>query len=235
MEKWKTFCYLLSDHHTKTEIEAEVREHVGKTLFVYKQFVETNYNDPLRYYHTLDHILSCITRLEKLCEREPARARPPVGRWSVTLTRHGAAEIEAAIWFHDIIYDARRNDNEEKSADLAKLILITFDMPGNFIKKVCNMIMLSGKHLEDNTELTVDEKFFLDIDLSILGETTNIYDLYTKQIRKEYSFVEDNIFCYERKKILDGFLEKKNIYYTEYFRENFQDKAIENLTRRQIY
>lgn len=27
--------------------------------------------------------------------------------------------VDAAIWFHDAIYDTRRNDNQAKSADLA--------------------------------------------------------------------------------------------------------------------
>ena len=53
-----------------------------------------------RHYHDLRHIEALLAL---------ARDQPLLD----------SAAVEAAIWFHDAIYDTRRNDNEERSAKLA--------------------------------------------------------------------------------------------------------------------
>ena len=60
------------------------------------------YAAPDRHYHDLRHI-------EALLGLADAYADAIVDRDAV----------EAAIWFHDAIYDTRRNDNEARSAELA--------------------------------------------------------------------------------------------------------------------
>src|ERR1700682_6124326 len=60
------------------------------------------YQAPDRHYHDLRHI-EALLRLA----RDHAEA----------LSDRDA--VEAAIWFHDAIYDTRRNDNEARSAEVA--------------------------------------------------------------------------------------------------------------------
>eukprot|EP00985_Skeletonema_marinoi_P032842 scaffold39755_cov277-Skeletonema_marinoi.AAC.1 len=47
---------------------------------------------------------------------------------------------------------------------------------------------------------------FLDADMSILGKDVEIYDKYAGCIRREYEFVERNVYCDKRADILESFL-----------------------------
>src|SRR5215475_4432514 len=60
------------------------------------------YTAPDRHYHNLAHIEAML-----------GLARSHGGALS------DSDAVEAAIWFHDAIYDTRRHDNEVKSAELA--------------------------------------------------------------------------------------------------------------------
>jgi predicted metal-dependent HD superfamily phosphohydrolase len=62
------------------------------------------YTAPGRHYHNLQHIEDCLAALARV-DNLPA----------------GEREIlEQAIWWHDVVYDPTRSDNEELSARLAE-------------------------------------------------------------------------------------------------------------------
>ena len=90
------------------------------------------------------------------------------------------------------------------------------------------------------------QKYFLDIDMAVLGKHKKAYLKYAALIRKEYAFVPHDVYCSKRAEILTTFLNgssnndnnnnnnnngtnKKHIYLTEEFREAFEDRARENL------
>ena len=50
-------------------------------------------------------------------------------------------EIRWALLFHDAIYDARRNDNEARSADWACRVMQELQRPDDEIARVRNMIL----------------------------------------------------------------------------------------------
>ena len=79
--------------------------------------------------------------------------------------------------------------------------------------------------------VTEDEKALIDIDLSILGSSEELYDEYTKQIRKEYSFVTKGLYTKGRGALLKEFLSKEYIYETDYFKDLFEERARENIAR----
>src|SRR5215831_5090860 len=62
-----------------------------------------SYNEPHRKYHTLQHLSECLAAFEQVSQLAP----------------HPAA-VEAGLWFHDAIYDVKRSDNEERSAQWAQ-------------------------------------------------------------------------------------------------------------------
>jgi len=65
--------------------------------------VLARYREPQRHYHTMQHIDECFERWQEL----RAHATHP-------------AEVQLALWFHDVIYDTQRSDNEARSAALAR-------------------------------------------------------------------------------------------------------------------
>jgi predicted metal-dependent HD superfamily phosphohydrolase len=76
-----------------------------------------------------------------------------------------------------------------------------------------------------------DDKLIADIDLSILGQTPDVFDRYEEEIREEYAFVPDSAFREGRSRILKGFLGRPSLYLTESFRVRYEAAARANLAR----
>ena len=71
----------------------------------------------------------------------------------------------------------------------------------------------------------------VDFDLQILGRSWDIYEMYYKQIRKEYRIYPNFMYHPGRKKVLQHFLAKEVIYQTETFRTKYEKQARENIER----
>jgi len=176
----------------------------------YERLIKS-YSEKHRAYHTLDHIEACFRHLS-----------------AVENELNAPHEVELALWFHDVIYKPLSKTNEEDSADLAKTFLLKNGVDAACATRVFDLIILTKAHkAPDET----DAKFMLDIDLSILGTPPHIYDQFEKDVRFEYKWVPAPLFNKTRKGILQGFLERTQIYYTEYFQAKLETQAKENLAR----
>ena len=169
------------------------------------------YAEKYRYYHTLRHVNTCLMLLDE------------VGGLVSDLF-----SLETAIWFHDVIYDPLRNDNEAMSAVYVKRFLKSVKISDHEIAKIERLILLT-KH--PSNSLSEDEKYLIDIDLSILGAETALYDQYEKWIRQEYAHVSDEVFRKGRGEVLRAFLVQEYIYHTDYFRQKLEKRARVNLER----
>ncbi|HEY9824487.1 MAG TPA: hypothetical protein V6D19_03505 [Stenomitos sp.] len=167
------------------------------------------YAEPHRKYHTLQHLQACITWFEKTAH----------------LALH-SAEVEAALWFHDAIYDLERHDNEAQSAEWARVELTAVGVNESAILRVAQLV-LATKH----TVLPglPDEKLVVDIDLAILGAPQHQFAEYERQIREEYAFVPEVIFLQKRCEILQSFLAREFIYTTELLHTLLEARARHNL------
>jgi predicted metal-dependent HD superfamily phosphohydrolase len=135
-------------------------------------------------------------------------------------------EVELAIWFHDAVYDTRCNDNEQRSADWAELVIRQAGLCSEIAERVSRSI-LATRH---NVVLAdTDEQVVADIDLSILGREANVFWQYEANIRKEYAWVPEAVFRRRRAEILQGFLDRRYIYYHENYRHIFETTARVNL------
>ena len=84
--------------------------------------------------------------------------------------------------------------------------------------------------VEEVSTLHSYQELFLDIDMSVLGKTVDAYMSYANCIRKEYSFVDHDIYCEKRAIILQSFLNNNtHIYLTNAMRDTLEQNARSNL------
>ncbi|MTE26990.1 hypothetical protein F1003_08645 [Winogradskyella sp. ZXX205] len=135
-----------------------------------------------------------------------------------------------AIWYHDIIYKSTKKDNEVKSALFAKKALKSLNFNEKRIENIENLIISTKKHqiiLDEND----DNAYLLDFDSSILGSDWKTYQNYTQQIRKEYKIYPEFMYKPGRKKVLQHFLERETLYFTEVYQDKFETQARENIIK----
>lgn len=169
------------------------------------------YAEPHRAYHSLDHIAGCLGHFDA--------------------ARHLAAEplaVELAIWFHDAIYDPRRDDNEARSAALAEAVLLPVGVNEDLSRRVADLIRLTT-HGDD--DLTGDDALLCDVDLAILGATPEQFNSYNAAIRQEYDWAPAEVFGAGRGWVLARFLARRRIYQTDFFASRLEAQARANLLR----
>jgi predicted metal-dependent HD superfamily phosphohydrolase len=171
--------------------------------------IEKNYTDKNRYYHTLAHLDNLYEQLLEV--------KDEIEDWDTILF---------TLYYHDIIYNSTKKDNEYKSAELAKVRLESIAYPADKISK-CVIQILSTK--EHSKSIDNDANLFTDADLSILGQAWEAYSDYFKQVRKEYSIYPDFLYNRGRKKVLNQFLKMGNIFKTNLFYSKFENVARQNL------
>jgi len=169
------------------------------------------YSEKHRFYHTVHHIDDCLKKIDSCLE---LLANP--------------YNVELAIWFHDAIYRPLSKSNEEDSAILAKDYLAISGASDEICKEVSSLV-LATKH--DGQRRTGDAAVLIDIDLSILGSDNATYDLFEKNVRKEYRYVPNFIFSKKRAELLSNFVNQEFIYTNEKFRNAYEEKARVNISR----
>jgi predicted metal-dependent HD superfamily phosphohydrolase len=167
------------------------------------------YGEQHRSYHTVQHLHECIKQFD-----------------AVQGLALNAAEVETALWFHDAIYDVKRADNEERSAEWASTAARHAGVADATVERIRSMVMVT-KHT--GAPDVPDEQLLVDIDLSILGANKERFAEYERQIREEYSFVPGWLFRRKRRAILRSFLDRPRIYATAHFHEQLEATARENL------
>merc|ERR1712224_876376 len=83
---------------------------------------------------------------------------------------------------------------------------------------------INDKYEDDN-----DIKWFLDFDLAILGEQEEIYKTYSKNIRNEYIHVQSPVFEQKRAEVMHKFLDRKQLYFSNEFKQQFEKMARQNV------
>jgi predicted metal-dependent HD superfamily phosphohydrolase len=187
-----------------TELGLEVRMELHADL-------RKRYSEKHRSYHTLHHLAEC---LELLVKTRQLAERPN--------------EVELGLWFHDAIYEPRRDDNEERSAKWAAREIRRAGGDIAMQQRLIDLVLITQQHGEVQTP---DEALLSDIDLAILGAGPKRFDEYERQIREEYRHVPTAQFRPGRRKVLTSFLERPRIYCTDWFRERYEATARRNLER----
>ena len=108
----------------------------------------------------------------------------------------------------------------------ARDFLIDTGVDGTIAKQVSTHILATQTH---EVSANLDCQFVLDIDLVILGSSSERFRQFESQIREEYQWVPVAEYREKRTAILQKFLEKETMYQTEFFAQRFEKQARENI------
>jgi predicted metal-dependent HD superfamily phosphohydrolase len=173
--------------------------------------LEARYREAHRAYHTLEHIAACLAELDA------ARA-----------LAHDADAVEIAIWFHDVVYDPHRGDNEEQSAAVACLELKHLVAPAVLADTVAALVRATTHDAEVSDP---DQQLIADADLSGFGQGWSVVETSSRNIRREYAFVPEDDYVNRRRSLLQAFLGRPFIYYGSHFRHRYERQARTNIHR----
>ncbi|WP_394211873.1 hypothetical protein [Psychrobacter piscatorii] len=180
------------------------------------QDISVRYGESQRAYHTLSHIEQLLVQFDNI--------------------KHYLAEphiVALALYYHDVIYDPTRADNEQKSAEYAVDALSSYLSPEQ-CQYIYALIMMTANHQIDESTDSVkysDAAYLLDMDLSILGAPWSTYEQYANAIRQEYAHVADDNYRDGRTALLQGLLAHPKLYLTDYYYNQLEAQARDNINR----
>lgn len=150
-------------------------------------FFKHKYNEKHRFYHNWNHIVDLLKKASKEnCLSD---------------------NLFLAILFHDVIYNPKENDNEEKSALLFKIYF-----PNNDI--VYNAILNTKNHINNDEISTLLNKY----DTSVLFGDFSEFIEYERKIFKEYNFVDISTYKSKRLEFLKENFPNINTQYLDYIK-----------------
>lgn len=165
------------------------------------------YREAHRAYHNEAHVRTMLAALE--------------ARGVLTST------LALAVWGHDLIYDPRAHDNEERSADQFDAWLAGHGAE-KVLREAVRSLILATRHSRAPADAA--EALIVDADLAILGSNECVFDDYDAAIRQEYAHVSDSAYRAGRSRILHAFLARSRIFTTPEF-SALEPHARRNLTR----
>lgn len=169
------------------------------------------YQENHRAYHNLNHVEDCLDQLDNYKDEIDDKAI-----------------IELAIWYHDIIYNPYGKNNELKSAEVSSAFLINQGASDDIINKVYDLI-ISTLHVDKPKNKL--EALIMDIDITILGSPEIEYAEYYAKIRKEYKWIPGIIYRKKRKEIMQRFLQRDRLYFTDSFYTKLEERARFNISK----
>lgn len=161
------------------------------------------YADPPRHHHTLEHAAT-------------------VARHALDLGGDRACLL--AAWFHDAIYDATAQDNEEASAILLRRWL-PHDPDAD---EAARLVRATATHSVSPADQQA--AILCDADLAVLGADPPTYEAYRRAVRREYAHVSDADWRIGRAAVLHRFLDRPRIYATDRAQDRWEAAARRNMT-----
>jgi pantetheine-phosphate adenylyltransferase len=175
--------------------------------------LEQHYQEKNRFYHNLNHILHCYEELDWLAS-------------NYEISTEAIQDIGAAIFAHDIIYNAKQKQSDE---ELSAQWLLNYGKSLNINFESSAKLVSSTAYFSSNQPPSEDEKTQImhSIDFAILGSQEEQYKIYQENIRQEYSYVDQKDYCIGRIQALHQLL-KKTIYQSIYF-SKYENQARKNI------
>ena len=173
----------------------------------------TQYGQAGRAYHNLSHALRVLGDVKKFAHW-----------WGVE--DYGATQMAALL--HDVVYDTHSRENEAQSAEFALWWGRTLGIAPDVCVRAAEMIRATQSHAPS---ASADTRLLLDADLLILSAPPDDYEAYRRAIRREYAWVSEAEWAAGRRRVLEHFLEREQIYQTASLRDALEALARDNLRR----
>ena len=171
--------------------------------------VVASWSEPHRRYHDLTHLAAVLGLIG---EFEATAADP--------------AAVRLAAWYHDVVYDPRRDDNEEVSAGRARAGLRGLVDEAR-LAEVERLVLLTAGH--DPEPGDTDGAVLCDADLAVLAGPPDAYAAYATAVREEYGHLPDEVFTAGRIAVLDRLLALPVLYRQPAVAEAWTERARANL------
>jgi len=130
--------------------------------------------------------------------------------------------VELAAWFHDAVYEIGRDDNEDRSAELARQLLASSPIRN----EVARLVIVTKSHKVPDDD--INGAVLSDADLSVLGREPLRYRAYAAAVREEYAGIPDEVFKPARAQVLSSLLDGQ-LFHTAAGRERWEDRARRNI------
>lgn len=184
-----------------------------------------SYAEPGRYYHSRKH-LDSIFWFRDWAETAMA-ATHETALMSPTEQTRFWGEVELALFYHDVVYDARAKDNEQQSIDWFLKDAHDFGIAPEVRDNVAHLIGLTAHHKK---AVTLQERVMADCDLSIFAAPREKFDEYDRDIRRESAHVPAAAYRPARRAVLQSFLAQERIFKTKAFNTYYEQRARDNLS-----
>lgn len=119
--------------------------------------------------------------------------------------------VRLAAWYHDVVYDPERTDNEEVSGQRARAGLRGL-VPDERLAEVERLVLLTAGH--DAAPDDANGAVLCDADLAVLAGPPEAYVAYASAIRAEYAHLSDEEFTAGRIAVLEHLLALPTLYRT---------------------
>jgi predicted metal-dependent HD superfamily phosphohydrolase len=167
------------------------------------------WSEPHRRYHDLAHLAAVLGLVGELA---PAAADPDA--------------VRLAAWYHDVVYDPERADNEQVSAERARAGLRGL-VTDERLDEVVRLVLLTAGHDPETGD--TNGAVLCDADLAVLAAPPEAYAAYASAVRLEYGHLGDEDFTRGRIAVLEHLLALPALYRTE-AAQPWTDTARANLT-----
>lgn len=173
------------------------------------------YTSAERYYHNINHIYKMLNNFDDFMRCSGCADQIK-----------NINDFAFAIIMHDYVHGTINDvaDSVQKAKEFLQKIDLKYDT-----KYVENLINATDYNKCVKTDF--DGQLIQDLDLNTLGADYIEYDKYSNQIRCEYIQYPDSVFYKERIKVLNNFLNRKYIFNTKYYRDNYEYIARANLIK----
>ncbi len=169
------------------------------------------YREPQRYYHTPEHIEHCLSWFDQ--------CRSLVGNPDA---------LELAIWFHDVIYEPGKPDNEARSAALYRQLSdgVHAKATRGLVDRLIMATLHLGSELEDG-----DADYMVDIDLASFGLPWEEFLRDSENLRREATHLDESQFHQRARAFHQTLRARERFFHTDFFAERLETRAHENIER----